>query len=221
MTENAQLRADHVSRHFPAEGDGLRAQQLKELARVRSQLAVARRQQAQAAVEYASTPDGAAETFRRYELAATEAERDELRNTYLAGLQLASQEYEQRVARGSATARDGHLQTVQVGAFTDPVARALIAHRVMATYRSGPAAMTAGSVTMHLFVLLPDGVNRRRARITTPAPLGTVTATLADVIATAWADKATRVRITDLVGPTAATDLDAAITERSVPKAAS
>lgn len=185
----------------------------RELAHVRAELHAARRQQAEAAIDYASTPDGAAETYRRYELTADPADRAALQATYLAGLHAASQEYEQRLARGSATDRDGYLQAIPVGDFTNPVAQTLIAHRVMATYRSGPAAIAAESAIVHLMLLEPDNTTRRRARVAAPAPLGVVTATLADIIATACNEPAARARITEFLGPPAADQLQHALTQ--------
>lgn len=183
----------------------------RELARVRAELHTARRQQAQAAIDYASTPDGAAETYRRYELTADPTERAALQATYLAGLHAASQEYEQRLARGSATDRDGYLQAIPVGDFTNPVTRTLITHRVMATYRSGPAAIASESAIVHLMVLESDNITRRRARVAAPAPLGVVTATLADIITTACREPATRARLIEFLGP-AADELPHALT---------
>ncbi|QFS94592.1 hypothetical protein FIV07_27855 (plasmid) [Mycobacterium sp. THAF192] len=182
-----------------------------ELARVRAELQAARRQLAQAAIDYAATPDGAAETYRRFELATDPAQRSSLQETYLAGLQSASQEYEQRLARGAATDRDGYLQVIAVGDFASPVTRALITHRIMATYRSGPAALASQKATVHLMLLEPDDITRRRTRVSTPAPLGVVAATLADIITTAWGDTATRTRLTDFLG-NAAESLDRALT---------
>lgn len=196
------------------ERKALRAQQIKELIDVRRALAEARRQERAAAVEYAATPDGAAETYRRFELASTEPERAELQEIYLAGLDLASQEYIQRQERNAASARDGDLQVVPVGEFTDPVARALISQRVMATYRSGPAALSSGNVTVNLLILLPDSVTRRRARLSVHADLGIITGSLADVITTAWRDTKTWARISELIGAAASRDLAAAITQR-------
>lgn len=189
-------------------GEGTR----RELARVRADLHAARRQQAQAAIYYAATPDGAAETYRRYELTAEPADRAALQATYLAGLHAASQEYEQRLIRGSATDRDGYLQALPVGDFANPVARTLIAHRVMATYRSGPAAIASESAIVHLMLLESDNVTRRRARVAAPAPLGVVAATLADIITTAYSQPTTRARIVEFLGTAAADELQHALT---------
>ncbi|OWM07850.1 hypothetical protein B7435_07130 [Mycolicibacterium peregrinum] len=197
------------------EREALRAQQLKELIDVRRALAEARRQERAAAVEYAATPDGAAETYRRFELASTESERAELQEIYLAGLDLASQEYIQRQERNAASARDGDLQVVPVGEFTDPVSRLLISQRVMATYRSGPAALSSGTVTVNLLILLPDSVTRRRTRLSAHADLGVITGSLADIITTAWRDAKARARISELIGAAASNDLAAAITQRA------
>lgn len=187
---------------------------VEELANVRRELAQARRDLATAAVEYASTPAGAAETYRRYELAPAGAERDTLRATYLTGLEMAAQEYEIRCVRGSASDRDGYLQTLPIGSFDDPVARALITHRVMATYRSGPAALDSGAVSVHLLRLLPDGTTRRRARLTASAELGTVAATLADIVADAWDAETTRARLMEFLGRSAVDAVTAAVSAR-------
>jgi hypothetical protein len=187
---------------------------VEELANIRRQLAQARRELAAAAVEYASTPDGAAETYRRYELASVGNERDTLRATYLAGLAMAAQEYEDRRARGSASDRDGYLQALPVGSFENPIARALVAHRVMATYRSGPVAMNTGAVSVHLLRLLPDETTRRRARLTASAELGTVAVSLADIVADAWEAETTRARLADFLGRSALDDVQAAVSAR-------
>lgn len=159
---------------------------LARLADIRRQLAQARRELAAAAVEYASTPDGAAETYRRYELTIPGSERDVLRTTYLRGLELAGQEYEERCARGSASDRDGYLHTVPVGNLADPMAQLLVRHRVMGTYRSGAGAVDGGVVEIHLLRLLPDGATRRRARVSAPAELGCVDTPLTEILTRAW-----------------------------------
>ncbi|EUA65492.1 hypothetical protein I553_10789 [Mycobacterium xenopi 4042] len=100
-----------------ASGTGLlREQKRRELAEVRRQLGAARERLRRAAIEYAATPDGAAEMFRRYELADDEQYRRVLRVTYLAGLAAAAEEYEQRCALGNQTQYDGPLEAIPVGA---------------------------------------------------------------------------------------------------------
>ncbi|MCA2249766.1 hypothetical protein JF729_18475 [Mycobacterium intracellulare] len=174
---------------------------LARLADIRRQLAQARRELATAAVEYASTPDGAAETYRRYELAAPGPDRDVLRATYLSGLEMASHEYEERRSRGSASVRDGYLHTVPVGDFADPITQLLVRHRVMGTYRSGPWAVTGGVVEIHLLRLLPDGATRWRARVAAPAELGCVDTSLADILTQAWQQTDGSARLEKFLGP--------------------
>lgn len=184
------------------------------LADIRQQLAQARRELASAAVQYASTPDGAAETYRRYELAAPGPVRDTLRTTYLNGLEMASEEYEERRARGSASARDGYLHTVPVGDFADPITGLLIGHRVMGTYRSGPWAVTVGAVEIHLLRLLPDGVTRWRIRVAAPAELGCVGAPLADILTQAWQQTDGPARLEKFLGPDLIAGLSAELHRR-------
>ena len=69
-----------------------REELLRELGKVQSKLEKARRRRDADAIAYASTPDGAAETFRRYELARDDRERKELKTTYLSGLAMAGEE---------------------------------------------------------------------------------------------------------------------------------
>ncbi|WP_157517353.1 hypothetical protein [Mycobacterium sp. MS1601] len=168
---------------------------LRELDKVQTKLEKARRRRDADAIAYASTPDGAAETFRRYELARDDQERKALKTTYLSGLAMAGEEYEERLTRGNAGDNDGPLSVVPVGSLRDPLAKALVEQRIMATYRNSPASMTTNVVTITVLRLLPDGQTRKRLRIDAPADLGVLTAGLADVIATAWSDPSTQKRL--------------------------
>ena len=179
----------------------LREQKLRELAAVRRQLGAARARLRRAAVEYAATPDGAAEMFRRYELADDEQYRRVLRVTYLAGLAAAAEEYEQRCALGNQTEADGPLEAIPVGDFADPVARALVEQRVMGSLRNGPAVIESGQVVVWLMRLRPDARTRKRLRIVCASELGVFAPTLAQVVVAALADPRTRERVVEFVGP--------------------
>lgn len=172
-----------------------REELLRELDKVQAKLDKARRRREADAIAYASTPDGAAETFRRYELARDNQERKALKTTYLSGLAMAGEEYEERLTRGNAADNDGPLAVVPVGSLRDPLAKTLVEQRIMATYRNSPASMDNNIVTVTVLRLLPDGQTRKRLRIDTPAELGVLTADLADVIATAWNDPTTQKRL--------------------------
>lgn len=173
---------------------------LRQLAHVRAQLAKKRNARDKAAEIYASTPDGAAETYRRYEL-ATGATKQRLRDTYLAGLRLAAEEYQRRVELGNATPGDGPLQIIAAGDLTDPITRTLVEHRVMGTLRIGPEATTTETVRIALFRLAPNGRDRPRLTITSPAPFGIFTATLTDIITTTAADPKYAARLRKFLGP--------------------
>lgn len=177
------------------------AQTLEELAEVRRQLAAARARLRHAAIEYAATPDGAAEMFRRYELALTPEQRDELRDIYLAGLAASSDEYQKRVCLGNDTAGDGPVEAIPVGHFTDPIARALIEQRIMGALRCGPAAVTTGEVTVSLLKVMPDGETRKRLKIHCTAEFGAFCDPLSKVVADALSDSATAKKIGGFVGP--------------------
>ena len=181
--------------------NGLRERQRRELAEVRRQLGAARKRLRQAAIEYAATPDGAAEMFRRYELADDEQYRRVLRVTYLAGLAAAAEEYEQRCALGNATQYDGPLEAIPVGGCQDPLARALVEQRVMGSLRNGPSVIESGRVVVWLLRLMADGRTRRRLRIVCDAELGVFAPTLAQVVERALADPRTRERVVEFVGP--------------------
>lgn len=172
-----------------------------QLAQVRDQLARKRRARDKAAELYASTPDGAAETYRRYELASG-AEKQRLRDTYLTGLQLAAEEYAVRVELGNARPGDGPLQIIAAGDLADPTARILIEHRVMGTLRNGPDVTASETVRIALFRLAPNGRDRPRLAITAPAPFGIFTATLAEIITTTNADPKYAGRLRKFLGPT-------------------
>lgn len=172
-----------------------REELLRELDKVQAKLDKARRRRDADAIAYASTPDGAAETFRRYELARDDQERKALKTTYLSGLAMAGEEYEERLTRGNAGDNDGPLAVIPVGSLRDPLTKTLVEQRIMATYRNSPASMDANIVTVTVLRLLPDGQTRKRLRIDTPAELGVLTADLADVIATAWNDPTTQKRL--------------------------
>lgn len=173
-------------------------QQLQtELAKVQQQLAKARERRDRDAITYASTPDGAAETYRRFELAPYGSdERKSLKTTYLAGLTMAGEEYEERAQLGNAAANDGPLAVIPVGDLTgqDPLVRTLVEQRVMATFRNTAAALDTNQVTVTLMRLLPSQ-ERKRMRLEVPAELGILTQSLADIIAQAWSDPATQKRL--------------------------
>lgn len=172
-----------------------REEVLRELDDVRAKLAKAKRRRDADAIAYAATPDGAAETFRRFELAQDAAERKQLKSTYLTGLTMAAEEYEQRLARGNDSPADGPLAVIPVGPLSDPVTKVLVTQRIMGTFRSSAASLDTHTVTVTLLRLLPDGQTRKRARIDTIAELGTLTADLVEVIVAAWADTGTRNRL--------------------------
>lgn len=176
-------------------------QKLRELAEIRRQLPAARERLRVAAIEYAATPDGAAETFRRYELAADETQRAGLRSIYLAGLVMAADEYDKRCVLGNETEADGPLEAIPVGDFGDPVARALVEQRVMGSLRNGPAVMESGEVAVWLLRLMPDGHTRNRLRVVCVAELGVFTSTLAQIVASALADSQTCDKVGEFVGP--------------------
>lgn len=191
-----------------------REELLRELDKVQAKLDKARRRRDADAIAYASTPDGAAETFRRYELTRDDHERKALKTTYLAGLAMASEEYEERRTRGNAGDNDGPLAVVPVGSFRDPLAKALVEHRIMATFRNSPASMETNTVTLTLLRLLPDLQTRKRLRVDVAAELGVLAEDLADVIATAWTDPATQKRLRGFLDD-AAESIDAALQQRN------
>lgn len=191
-----------------------REELLRELDKVQAKLDKARRRRDADAIAYASTPDGAAETFRRYELTRDDQDRKALKTTYLSGLAMAGEEYEERLTRGNAGDNDGPLAVIPVGPLRDPLAKTLVEQRIMATYRNSPASMDANVVTVTVLRLLPDGQTRKRLRIDTPAELGVLTADLADVIATAWTDPTTQKRLRAGLDD-AADVIAAAITQRA------
>jgi hypothetical protein len=172
-----------------------RQELLRELEVVQAELERARRRRDADAIAYAATPDGAAETFRRFELSRDEGERKELKTTYLSGLAMAGEEYEERRKRGNAGANDGPLAVIPVGSFSDPLAKVLVQQRVMGTFRNTEAAVETNQVTVTLLRLLPDGETRKRARVSVAAELGVLAADLAQVIAAAWAEPAMQKRL--------------------------
>lgn len=192
-----------------------REELLRELDKVQAKLDKARRRRDADAIAYASTPDGAAETFRRYELTRDDTERKALKTTYLAGLSMAGEEYEERLTRGNAGDNDGPLAVIPVGSFRDPLAKALVEQRVMATFRNSPASMETNTVTLTLLRLLPDLQTRKRLRLDVAAELGVLAEDLADVIATAWTDPATQKRLRGFLGD-AAEPIDAALQQRNL-----
>lgn len=181
--------------------EDIQTQKLDELAEVRRQLAAARARLRAAAIEYAATPDGAAEMFRRYELATDTDQRTELRDIYLSGLAASTEEYQKRCALGNDTPGDGPVEAIPVGDFTDPVTRALIQHRIMGALRCGPTALTSGEVTITLVKVLPDGETRRRIKLVCPAELGVFCDPLSKVVADALANRTTTRKIATFVGP--------------------
>jgi hypothetical protein len=186
-----------------------REELLRELETVQAKLNKARRRRDADAIAYASTPDGAAETLRRYELARDDDERKSLKTTYLSGLAMAGEEYEERLNRGNAGDNDGPLAVIPVGSFRDPLTKTLVEHRIMATFRHTPASLDTNTVTITLLRLLPDQQTRKRLRLDTTAELDV----LADVITTAWTDPATQKRLRAFLGD-AAEPIDTAIQQR-------
>lgn len=190
-----------------------REELLRELGKVQSKLEKARRRRDADAIAYASTPDGAAETFRRYELARDDRERKELKTTYLSGLAMAGEEYEERLRRGNAGDNDGPLAVIPVGSFRDPLTKSLVEQRIMGTFRTTAASVDSNTVTVTVLRLLPDQQTRKRLRLDTAAELGVLTADLTEVIATAWTDPATRKRLTAFLDDAAA-PINTAIAQR-------
>lgn len=175
---------------------------LEELADIRHrQLPAARARLRKAAIEFAATPDGAAEMFRRYELATSPAQRAELRDIYLAGLAASAEEYQTRVSLGNDTPGDGPVEAIPVGDFTDPVARALIEQRIMGALRCGPAAVTTGEVAVSLLKVLPDGETRKRLKLNCTAEFGAFCDPLSKVVSDALSDAKTAKKVAEFVGP--------------------
>lgn len=175
------------------------------LAAVRHRLADARERLRQAEVDYASTPDGACETYRRFELAGG-PQRSRLLEVYLAGLSAADQEYRRRRDLGHANAADGPLEALAVWAWEDPLARLLVEHRVMGWVRNGPAAaVSSGRVAVGLIRLLPDGQTRKRLRASCPTDpdLMVFNSPLSTVIRQAWTDPRIRPRLNQFLGAAA------------------
>lgn len=187
-----------------------RAHLQRDLTRVRSQLDKARAQRHESAITYASTPDGAAETYRHYELAA-EADKPKQREIYLAGLAMSAEEYAKRHELGNASANDGPLQAIPVGDFSSPVTAVLISHRIMGTYRNAPMTAAHGSVQISLMRLEPDNTTRRRMRLTVPTEMGVFTNTLAEVLTSARRDRKNWPRLRTFLGADAANALDVAL----------
>lgn len=188
---------------------------LRELQDVQAQLDKARRRRDADAIAYAATPDGAAETFRRFELSRDEPERKQLKTTYLSGLKMAAEEYEERRKRNNDSPTDGPLAVIPVGSFTDPLAKALVEQRIMATFRNSAASIETNIVTVTLLRLLPDGQTRKRARVDTEVEFGVLTADLAEVIVAAWADPKTQKRLRgQFLDDAAASALDVAVNQR-------
>lgn len=186
-----------------------------ELAKVQEQLVKARERRDKDAVVYASTPDGAAETYRRFELAPYDsAERKSLKTTYLNGLTMAGKEHEERMRLGNAGPNDGPLAVIPVGDMTgaDPLVKALVEQRVMGTFRNTAAAMDTGRVTVTLLRLMPTQ-ERKRMRLDVEAEMGVFTSRLSDVIAAAWADKSLQKRLRGFLED-AADQIEAALTQR-------
>ncbi|MBS1693119.1 MAG: hypothetical protein JST91_12950 [Actinobacteria bacterium] len=187
------------------------ADKRRALASVRKRLAAARNRLRQAHIEYTSTPDGACETYRRFELAEGE-ERAALRQIYLAGLSMADHEYQRRAELGHANDADGPLEALPLGSPQDPLVRQLVEHRVMGWVRSGPAALVSGKVTVGLIRVLADGTSRRRIRLSCAVQdeLGVFTETLAAVVRQALADPPMRERLDEFFGATASPAITAA-----------
>ena len=189
-----------------------------ELAKVQEQLAKARERRDRDAIVYASTPDGAAETYRRFELAPyASPERKSLKMTYLNGLTMAGKEHEERMRLGNAGPNDGPLAVIPVGDITgaDPLVRALVEHRVMGTFRNTAAAMDTGRVTVTLMRLMATQ-ERKRMRLDVEAEMGVFTARLSDVIADAWADRALQKRLRAFLED-AADPIAGAVAQRGTP----
>lgn len=184
----------------------------KALETVRRQLAAARVRRGQAEIEYASTPDGACETYRRLEL-ATGNDRAPLRKLYLAGLAMAANEYERRFELGHANESDGPLDALAVGSDDDRLAHCLMVHQVMGWARSGPDAVRSGQASVGLIRLLPDGITRKRLRMPCPVDmdLRVVTASLSTVVRMAWADPKRKVALDRFLGAVAAAAVGSAI----------
>ena len=180
------------------------ADKRRALASVRRRLVDARHRLRQAHIEYASTPDGACETYRRFELADSE-ERAALRQIYLAGLSMADHEYQRRAELGHANDSDGPLEALPLGSQHDPLVGLLVEHRVMGWVRSGPAALASGTVTVGLIRVLADGVSRRRTRLrcAVGGEFGVFTETLATVVRQGLADPLMRARLDEFLGATA------------------
>ncbi|SHU64401.1 Uncharacterised protein [Mycobacteroides abscessus subsp. abscessus] len=187
-----------------------RAHLQRDLTRIRAQLEKARDQKHESAITYASTPDGAAETYRHYELSAAK-DKPRLREIYLSGLAMSAEEYAKRRELGNASTNDGPLQAIPAGDFTNPITAVLISHRIMGTYRNPPASEAPNSVQISLMRLEPDDTTRRRMRLTVPTEMGLFTNTLAEVVINARRDPKTWPRLRTFLGADAATALEQAL----------
>lgn len=184
------------------------------LEKVRAELMVARARRDRAAIAYASTPDGMAETVRRWELASPD-ENPGLAAVVAAGVAAADEEYLTRLvnSEGTPADTDGLLRALLLPPAGDPVGEVLAAHRVMGTFRQSDKSLLTGVTRVSLLRLTEAG-ERVRATVTySPALLADQDqTTLADVVRSAASRPGPgRERLRQVLGPVAASALDEAL----------
>lgn len=167
----------------------------RDLNGTRNKLNTARRRLDKSRVEYASSPDGIAETYRAWELARGKG-IEPLGELMRAGAALNAEEFQTRVALGHSDDDDGVRVPLPLpGTRMD---NALIDERITGTYLD---SVNSRSGALTVVTLMRTGAIGKPTRMTVPMT-GDRPETLEDVIVYAWRTAALRSRLKRFLGDT-------------------
>lgn len=171
----------------------------RDLTVTKNKLDTAKRRLDKSRVEYASSPDGIAETYRDWELAQGKG-IEPLGELMRAGAALNAEEFQTRVALGHSDDDDGLRVPLPLpGTQMD---NALIDERITGTYLD---SVNSRNGTLTVVTLMRTDDLGSRTRMTVPVT-GNRPETLEDVIVYAWRTTALRSRLKRFLGDTVIAD---------------
>lgn len=171
------------------------------LSKARADLAKLQTKLSAAHDTYASTIDGAADTYRQYQLCGDTAEKQSLYERYLRGAELSDKEYQSRVSLKHSAYDDGPVCALALDYSDVALSDFLIAEQVIGAYRPSNA-MRSGKHTIVTLVRF-EGDKRRRMTLGYPATDGLPPRSLEDVIRFAQESGTYRSRLGAFLGDTA------------------
>ena len=163
----------------------------RELKATQAKLETANRRMEKYRLEYASSPDGIAETWRRYETSGDLNVRD----LYARGVELSLEEFCERVSYGHSSDDDG-AQAAAVLSEGHELTPHLVAENVTGTYLNSKNSREDVRTDFTLMRVDVDGTRRRMSIRVEGAP----PVTLNRVLEIAWSDSNYRSRLRRMLG---------------------